>query len=353
MNVSELKPNRVYWWLQLGGWFFYILIAFVLNQFRGVPINITLTITLFLAFLIGVVLSHTYRELIINFGWIKLNILRIVPRVLIGTILFSLLFELLYFGFTYLLFFYGDKIEWVVVFQEFLGWEILFLLWSMFYFIFHIFRNYKNEEIKNLKWEATRNEIELNKIKSQLNPHFIFNAMNSIRALVDEDPKKSKKVITQLSNVLRNNLMIGKRKFITFEEELVLVKDYLAIEKARFEERLIYKFQIDEACKNCFVPPMMVQTIVENAIKHGISKIPKGGTLEIKAQITENNLEVKITNPGYFDKTSKPETGFGIENTKERLRLLYGQDGSFGIKNISDQLVETTLIFPPIKYQES
>lgn len=352
MDISKLKPKSVYWWLQIGGWFFYILTAFFLNQFRGVSLNFTFTFSLFLAFLIGVGLSHTYREIIIKLGWINLNILRLVPRVLFGTILFSLLFEFLYFGITYLLFFYGDTIEWAVVFQEFLGWEILFLLWSMFYFIFHIFRNYKNEEIKNLKWEATKNEIELNKIKSQLNPHFIFNAMNSIRALVDEEPKKAKKVITQLSNVLRNNLMIGKKKFITFQEELVLVKDYLAIEKARFEERLTYKMQIEEDCFDWFVPPIMVQTIVENGIKHGISKIPKGGELKINASIVEGRLNVKITNPGTFSKNSKPETGFGIANTKERLRLLYGTESSFSISNIDPKTVETILIFPPIKYQE-
>lgn len=349
MDVSNLNSKKIYWWLQIGGWSLYILTAFLLNQFRGVPLNFTLFISLFSAFLIGVGLSHLYREFIIRNGWIKLNILNLIPRVILATIVVSFFFELLFLGTNFLFLGQNSSFELVAIFQEFLGWEILFLLWSMFYFIFHIFRNYKNEEIKNLKWEATKNEIELNKLKSQLNPHFIFNAMNSIRALVDEEPQKAKKVITQLSNVLRNNLLIGKMKFITFQEELNLIKDYLAIEKARFEERLTYKFQIENDCFDWMVPPMMLQTIVENGIKHGISKLPKGGELLVKAKIVNNKMEVTISNSGSFNKNAQPETGFGISNTKERMRLLYGNEASFSIQNTDKAIVETQLIIPPHK----
>ena len=352
MDVSNLNSKKVYWWLQIGGWSIYILTAFLLNQFRGVPINFTLFISLFSAFLLGVGLSHAYREFIIKHGWINLNILGLIPRVLLATIVASAIFEGLFLASNYLFIGRSTNVDPVAIFQEFLGWEILFLLWSMFYFIFHIFRNYKNEEIKNLKWEATKNEIELNKLKSQLNPHFIFNAMNSIRALVDEEPKKAKKVITQLSNVLRNNLLIGKMKFITFEEELNLVKDYLSIEKARFEERLNYKFQIENDCFDWLVPPMMMQTIVENGIKHGISKIPKGGELIVKAHTEANRMVVTITNPGNFDENATPETGFGISNTKERLRLLYVEQAIFKIENLDEHRVQTQIIFPALKNQK-
>ena len=95
--------------------------------------------------------------------------------------------------------------------------------------MFHFVNNYKKEEIKNLKWQAAKNEIELNKLKSQLNPHFIFNSMNSIRALVSEDPKLAKEAITQLSNVLRNSLLMGKQKLIPLGDEMKLVNDYLGL----------------------------------------------------------------------------------------------------------------------------
>src|SRR5690606_34796559 len=121
----------------------------------------------------------------------------------------------------------------------------VFIIWSLLYFLFHFINNYKKEEIKNLKWEAARNEIELNKIKSQLNPHFIFNSMNSIRALVDENPDLAKNAITQLSNVLRNSLLMGKKKLIPLGDELKIVDDYLSLEKTRFEERLTIIKKID------------------------------------------------------------------------------------------------------------
>tara|TARA_B110000285_G_C15107261_1_gene608778 strand:+ start:510 stop:1568 length:1059 start_codon:yes stop_codon:yes gene_type:complete len=346
MDVSYFNQHRVYWSLQLGGWFFYILTAFIFSQFRGYPVNISLVLPLALAYVLGVSISHTYREIILKLDWLRFNIIGLIPRILGATLFFSLVFELVYFGTTYTLFFRGQAIDWIGVVQEYLGWEILILLWSMFYFVFHIFKNYKNEEIKNLRWEASKNEIELNKLKSQLNPHFIFNAMNSIRALVDENPKKSKQVITQLSNVLRNNLLMGRKKVTNLQEEISMVKDYLEIESARFEERLRYNIDIEDDCLTLMVPPMMVQTLVENGIKHGISKLPKGGELKVTAKKEDGLLNVEILNTGKYLKSKKPETGFGIENTKERLRLLFGREDLFAINNFGDNQVKTTLTIP-------
>ena len=119
-------------------------------------------------------------------------------------------------------------------------------------------------------------EIELNNLKSQLNPHFIFNALNSIRALVDENPSKSKQAINQLSNILRNSLASDKKGLTKFEDELKIVKDYLGLESIRFEERLKTEFDIHPDSQKFLVPPLMIQTLVENGIKHGISKLTAG-----------------------------------------------------------------------------
>ena len=111
--------------------------------------------------------------------------------------------------------------------------------------------------------------------------------MNSIRALVEDYPHKAKESITQLSNILRNSLFMGKRKFIAFKEEMNLVNDYLALEKTRFEERLTVQIEIGKGTEKFNVPPMMIQTLVENAIKHGISKIPEGGIVSVKADVVD------------------------------------------------------------------
>jgi LytS/YehU family sensor histidine kinase len=207
----------------------------------------------------------------------------------------------------------------------------------------------------SLKYEAAIFEIELNQLKSQLNPHFIFNALNSIRALVDEDPDKSKTAITQLSNILRNSLVVNRRKLIDLKDEIKTVMDYLALESVRFEERLSVFYNIDPATTSCQVPPLMLQTLVENGIKHGISKLTYGGQIRISARINEdNNLEIEIRNSGQFSGNgSSGTTGLGIENTRRRLDLLYGSRSQFQIRNEDDATVLTRIIIPQSVMYES
>jgi LytS/YehU family sensor histidine kinase len=172
----------------------------------------------------------------------------------------------------------------------------------------------------------------------------MFNSMNSIRALVDEDPKKAKVAITQLSNILRNTLMMHKNKYITLEEELVLVKDYLELEHIRFEERLYFLFDIDPNTLSLNVPPMMIQTLVENGIKHGISKIPEGGSISINSRKTENSFVIEIINTGQLLLNNKSDSGFGVENTMNRLQLLFGNKATFSLKNLDNKNVISKII---------
>ena len=309
------------------------MIAYILNQLSGISLSYPLVLTLASAFLLGMSISHLYREIIIRNDWLNLNIPSMIPRFILGSLAMAVLFQLAYSGLTYLIFSGKKALNTAVVFQELAGWMILFTLWSLIYFFYHFFKNYKAEEIKNLRWEAARNEIELNKLKSQLNPHFIFNSMNSIRALVEENPKIAKKAITQLSNILRSNMLMGKQRLIHFSEELKLVHDYLAIEGYRYEERLNVSFDISPKTKHIMIPPLMIQTLVENGIKHGIAHLPEGGNLSIVAELENEYLIISITNSGQYDPNKKTETGFGIENTKERLRLLFSGKASFELKN--------------------
>jgi two-component system, LytTR family, sensor kinase len=186
----------------------------------------------------------------------------------------------------------------------------------------------------------------LNKLKSQLNPHFMFNAMNSIRALVDENPAKSKDAITQLSNILRNTLQMGKNKVIPFDDELKIMNDYLALESIRYEERLKTSVKIDPQSKNFQVPPLMIQTLIENGIKHGISKLVEGGIIEIETAVENDNLLIKIKNSGQLIQKSASDSGFGIKNTLQRLHLLYGNEASLKISNLNSTIVLTELIIP-------
>ncbi len=341
------QKHRIYWYLQLFGWLVYVLLAGVLNKVTGKTLTAELITTLFLVFTIGIVSSHLYRTTIQRLGWAKLGLLKLVPRVLIGSALFSVLFELLYFLFTGLFIKGGlNAVKPVELFTEWLNWSILYLIWSLIYFAFHFFERYKDEEIKNLLWEASKNEIELNKLKSQLNPHFIFNSMNIIRALVDEDPDKAKKSITQLSNILRKTLQMGKHKTVSFEDEMKVVMDYLELEKARFEERLVCESNIAPGSEKYQVPVLMIQTLVENGIKHGVSQLPEGGKITLSTKIEDSTLHIRIINSGRLKTLKSKDSGFGLVNTKQRLQLLYGSHASLKINDLNNGTVATEVVIP-------
>ena len=220
-----------------------------------------------------------------------------------------------------------------------------FVFWSLIYFGFHYLQNYKKTEIQNLRWEASSKDIELNKLKSQLNPHFMFNSMNSIRALIDENPAKAKEAVTQLSNILRNSLLMNKNKEILLEEELSIVRDYLDLEHIRYEERLKYDFNIEEGALKKNIPPLIVQSQVENAIKHGISKLPKGGHVNVSAKTDGKNLIIEVSNSGQLN-NQKSETGFGLTNSRHRLELLYGAAANIEIGNTNNNEVAVKIKIP-------
>ena len=339
-----MQKKKLYIGSQLVGWALYITLAFFLTQIAGVPINKELLFSLLVAFILGLILSHAYREIILRNNWLGLNIVKIIPRFVFGSILMASLFELFYVGITHV--FLGHVLERSLMVQEIASLIILFVLWSLIYFFYHFFRNYKTEEIKNLKWEALKNEIELNKLKSQLNPHFMFNSMNTIRALIDENPKIAKLAVTQFSNILRSNLLMGRQKLIPLEQEIKLVKDYLAVESYRYEERLNYTLNISPKTNGIMVPPLMIQTLVENGIKHGISKIPSGGEIKVTTTIEDNEVKIQILNSGQFIKEHLPTTGFGLANTRERLKILYGNKAKMTIDNFNNSKVITEIHIP-------
>jgi len=341
-----LNKKKLYWISQVLGWLLYVIVVGVFNILTGNPLSSELIFSLISIYLIGLSVSHSFRLIIIKLNWMRFNIPRLIPRILIGTLISGILVYFLKSIIIERLIVQNDYVfNLTDAFPSIISWTLLYLIWSLLYFLFHFVTNYKKEEIKNLKWQAAKNEIELNKLKSQLNPHFIFNSMNSIRALVNENPSLAKEAITQLSNVLRNSLLMGRQKLIPLKDEMKLVNDYLGLEKTRFEERLMIIKHIDKSAELFLIPPLMIQTLAENGIKHGTSKLPNGGTLEINASIVSGKLRIVIYNSGVFDANEKSETGFGLVNTMQRLKLLYGEKADFEIINEGDR-VKTTLLIP-------
>ena len=222
---------------------------------------------------------------------------------------------------------------------------LLIAIWMLIYIVYHYVDKNRNDQLDRLKLETTVKELELKTIKSHINPHFIFNSLNSIRALVDENPKRARRAITELSNILRSSMQAEKSETVPLERELDIVKDYLALEQMRFEERLKIEFEIDEDTLQQQVPPMMLQTLVENAIKHGISKQIKGGTVKVIAVFKDNDLELRVQNTGQLSTTPNDE-GFGIKSTQDRLNLMYQGKAVFEIRNLGTAMVESKVSIP-------
>ena len=234
-------------------------------------------------------------------------------------------------------------------FQDYISntftWMILFFIWNCIYFIYHFVDESRRNQLDKLKLEALVKSLELKTIKSHINPHFIFNALNSIRALIDENPFRAREAVTALSNILRSSMVSETQETITLEKELTIVKDYLDLELIRFEDRLRISYEIDELAMQQSVPPMMLQTLVENSIKHGISKSLKPGEIIIKAVASVNQLELKVLNTGKLDIHENAD-GFGLQSTSSRLNLIFGEAATFNIHQADQDFVEASVQIP-------
>ncbi len=345
-----VNKQRLYWSLQIGGWIVYAILQIVFYTIFSGAINSRRIVFFLLEALICLALTHALRYLIVKrFTWMSLPLQRLIPRVLITVLglAFSAYFlQQLATIISGRVFNPNLAFEWSQIIYGWSFFSILFFLWAVFYFAYYFVEQYN----KSLKYETSRIEIELNNLKSQLNPHFIFNALNSIRALVDENPKKSKQAINHLSNILRNSLAVDRIGLTKFDDELKIVKDYLSLETIRFEERLKTEFDIHPDSNDFLVPPLMIQTLVENGIKHGISKLTEGGLVAVKTLVENNKLHVQIRNSGqyhaYHVNGIKRKGGLGLKNTAQRLKLLYGENASFKIENESNTFVLTEIIIP-------
>jgi two-component system, LytTR family, sensor kinase len=342
-----VNKQRLYWTLQIGGWTFYAVVQILFSVLASDGQGVNIQRIIFLAYeaVLCLMLTHGYRNLMNRWKWLSLPMQRLIPRVILSVFCLGISIYLLRIPVSMPLGIFTDSaFNAIKIFNGIVFYSFIFFLWTVFYFIYNYFERYNT----SLKLEASIKEIELNNLKSQLNPHFIFNALNSIRALVDENPIKSKEAINQLSNILRNSLVTEKRGLTSFDEELKVVKDYLGLESIRFEERLKTEFDIDRESNQFLVPPLMIQTLVENGIKHGISKLTEGGIIQLKTRVDNDYLKIYIRNSGKFklNGSAQSSNGLGLENTKQRLKLIYGEEASFRILTENDNFVLTEIIIP-------
>lgn len=219
-----------------------------------------------------------------------------------------------------------------VMLINWLVYAFLFSIWLTIFLAVHEFRRRRAAEVHALRLELVAQEAQLRGLRAQLNPHFLFNSLNGLRELIVEDPKRAQSMVTQLSALLRYALESDHIEQVPFEDEIRVVKDYLALEALRFEERLKVEWAITPESLKVPVPPMLLQPLVENALKHGISRRPEGGQISIKTTVRDSLLQLEVINSGELPQQPS-ENGIGLKNARSRLQLLYGDQATIILEN--------------------
>jgi two-component system sensor histidine kinase AlgZ len=227
---------------------------------------------------------------------------------------------------------------------------IVLIAWSALYFGIKYYGTVEEQQGRLLAFEATAREAQLQALRYQLQPHFLFNTLNAVSALVvSKQPDQATEMIARLGGLLRNTLSFPETHVVTLREELAVTEEYLAIEQVRFGPRLAVSLHVSERAYEAQVPRFLLQPIVENAIRHGIARRPEGGQVSVRATTIADQLRIEIENDHTSQGTPHPREGgegVGLANTRTRLETLYGQQGSVTVSAIQNNRFLVSIQFP-------
>ena len=207
-------------------------------------------------------------------------------------------------------------------------------------------------EARAMQTSIQARDAELKALKAQINPHFLFNSLNSISALTSIDPSRARDMCVLLGDFLRLTLGLGEKTVVHFSEELELLEKYLAIEKVRFGDRLNMRENIQEESKACMLPPLLLQPLVENAVKHGIAGLPEGGSVRLSAERQNGRLAIVVENSWDPDAPPRRSGGLGLKNVQQRLEARYGKEASLRV-NTEGEVFQVSLSLPAESEEKS
>ena len=340
----QRTKERIYVICQLGSWGSFFVLQYLYVRVFGAKAS-SLSEAEALAAVgriitMGLLITHYTRGLMTRWGWKELGWRALWPRLVATGMAMGFVWCVVGYFTDFCVLGY----EWKRPFSMLSGFLITWLQsgvsmigWLCVYFTYHVFERLQRLQVEQLRLAASVKEAELRALKSQINPHFLFNSLNSLRALIDEDAPRARESVTRLANMLRYSLQSGQQETVPFEDELRTVEDYLALEQIRHENRLRVRWAIAPEARPLPIPPMLLQTLVENAVKYGISPRREGGELAITAHLDApaagqpGMLHLCVANPGELGAPltasaalAGSSTGVGLRNASERLKLLYG-----------------------------
>lgn len=265
--------------------------------------------------------TELLRSLFLRRGWLRLSPAALALRLLavvaaLAAAVQLLIFLLLTLGLATRLLEMPGGVAGYTPGMAFIYWfntAVLLLLWGTVWLGYAALRQSRQDVLARLRAEAEHRRLELESLRARLNPHFVFNALNNVRALINEDPDRARELVTRLSNTLRHALQHSQRERVSLAEEWAVMQDYLAVEAVQFEQRLQVEAELDPALAGIKLPPMLLQLLVENAIKHGIACTPGGGLLRVEARPgPQGGLHLWVENPGRLQDTPAGSAGTGV-----------------------------------------
>lgn len=346
--MSTNRRTKIYWLCQALGWGIYAAANLVLFMVFVPGISRLwkrYAFIFFCADIFAILTTDRFRFFVKKRGWLRISPARSFFRVIASSMVLGGIITA-QVSFVWFLVFGIEpfrRLQWLpgVLF----GWTSTVFIWTVAYFGVHYFEQYRQAEMEKLQLAVVAKESQLQGLVSQINPHFIFNSLNSLRALILENPTSAQNMVTQLAALLRYSLQSGKALTVPLEEELETVSAYLQLEAIRFEERLAIKMEMAAETLSVPVPPMLLQSLVENGVKHGIEKLPQGGEIIVSSRIEHNALKIDVKNSGRLVDVSN-STQIGLANARERLRLLYGDHAALELRNDDPDSVLAEITIP-------
>ncbi|WP_190809658.1 sensor histidine kinase [Flagellimonas sp. S3867] len=344
MDLSRKKSNYTFWILQFFGWgFINLLSIFILNKITVELLVYSIVVGMFMG-IFSTSLLRWYLKKNIQFDSFGLKeFIKIAVSMLLTAALFGALNYV--FGYAYVkmgpslteaeiqMFKNYDKV-WIQIMNSL----FLIVAWTITYLVIKLFLKLNRDRIERLELNTNLKQAQLNTLKGQINPHFMFNSLNNIRGLMLEDVEKSRDMLTKLSEILRYSLTKNNANSIPLQEELEIVDNYIDLSKIQFENRLEFVKEVDEKVLQQQIPPMIIQLLIENAAKHGISNLKKGGRIVLAAKEEGGLLKIQVKNTGKL-KLQKNTTQLGLKNIRQRLELLYADKASFNLREIDGEVV--------------
>lgn len=358
-SFASPQRRRLYWLLQIVGWLLYGVLGLVLIVVFGGKFHPFLLLVELYVAVVMLGLSHGLRYYAKRHHWPNLALGQLIPRLLLAHLLIAVISQvvigLLSRGSALLLQLpgTGQPFQWTMLIGYALNVVFVMWLWSTLYFGQHYLERYRRAEIDTWKLAAAAREAEMQTLKAQINPHFLFNGLNNIRSLIGEDPERARHMLSHLSELLRYAIQLNRTEQVPLGRELAVVRDYLQLESLQLEERLRYQLDVPADCLAVSVPPMLLQVLVENAIKHGLASRPGGGELRVQARRHgPHDLLLTVENTGQLPPADAPAaarpdgTGTGLRNARERLRLLFGGQAELRLEQADADTVRATVRLP-------